>query len=107
MLDIKFSNCYTNEKLVNKGMQQVKEIFDNDPFTVDGMNFTEFKAYCKLLGIKGVTVEKVLAMFTPSEHDGIHNYETSEEVLVQLSDPSLFECNKVKKSRQYYFQVIG
>jgi hypothetical protein len=60
------------------------------------MNFTEFKAYYKSLGIKGVTVEKVLAIFTPSEHDGIYNYETPE-VLVQLSDPSLFECNRVKK----------
>jgi hypothetical protein len=88
-------------------MQQVKEIFDNDPFAVDGMNFTEFKAYCKNVGIKGVTVEKILDMFTPSKHDGIYNYETLEEILVQLSDPSTFECNRVKKSRQYYFQVIG
>jgi hypothetical protein len=107
LLDIKFNSCYINKKLANKGMQQVKELFDNDPFAIDGMNFTEFKAYCKTLGIKGVTVEKTLALFTPSKYDGIYNYETSEEVLVQLSNPSTFECNRVKKSRQYYFQVIG
>ncbi len=106
ILDISFNSRYTNKKLVNKGMQQVKEIFDNDLFAIDGMNFTEFKAYCKNVGIRGVTVEKILDMFTPSEHDGIYNYET-EEVLVQLSDPSTFECNRFRKSKQYYFQVIG
>ena len=87
-------------------MKQIKELLDNDPFDIDGMSFTEFKAHCKTLGIKGVTPEKVLALFTPSDHEGIYNHENTNGILIELSDPNRFECNRIKKAKQYYFCVM-
>ena len=87
--------------------EQVKEIFEKSPYSIDGMNFTEFRNFCKDNGIKGVTINKVLALFTSSQiSDGIYDYVNNDGFLIQLSDPTTFEPNKVKKTKQYYFCVM-
>jgi|694.fasta_scaffold117218_4 hypothetical protein len=90
-------------------MDQVKQLLDTNPWQFDGMNFTQFKNHCKSLGIRVKNSAEVVALFTPTEYEGLYHYRSNPDshILVELSDPRQHEPNRVRKAPQYYFSVMG